>query len=61
MKTKLRLTLDVTYDCEPCDVRHLTGNLEYLPRLAAGEGLLSDGCGAVVDVWSYKVKVREGK
>ncbi len=53
----LRLTLDVTYDAQNPDVEdYLRESLRRIPDVAAGDGLLSGNCDAIVDTWSARVE-----
>jgi len=58
MKLHLRLTLDVEYEVDTPDVEsYLRDRLDYIPTLAAGEGLLTGNCDAEVETWTCKVEV----
>lgn len=57
MKRRYKLTLDVTVDVEDEDRQTILSNLEYIPELAMGEGLVTRSAdqATVVD-WSVRVK-----
>lgn len=57
MKLHLRLTLDVEYEVDTPDVEsYLRDRLDYIPTLAAGEGLLTGNLDAEVETWTCKVE-----
>ena len=54
---KVRLTIDVTFELNGEDPAQLLRNMDYIPEMAAGNGLFTaDAYEAEVESWTHKIE-----